>query len=101
MASDRATLDKYDRLIAGKHCYQHCGACLDACPEQLPIDDVLRYRMYFEDYGEEREAMRLYSRLEKQADVCLGCSAPCTASCPHGVPIQERTQGAHRMLTLG
>ena len=99
-SDDYALLQKYDRLIAGKHCFQHCGACLGACPEQLAIDDVLRYRMYFEDYGDEKEAMRLYSRLEKQADVCLGCSAPCTSACPHGVDIPTRTRETHRMLTL-
>jgi predicted aldo/keto reductase-like oxidoreductase len=99
-AEDYAALHKYDELVAGVHCWQHCGACLDSCPEQLAIDDVLRYRMYFEDYGDEKEAMRLYARLDRQADVCVGCSAPCTGSCPHGVPIQERITGAHRLLTL-
>jgi len=94
-----AVLEKYDRLIAGKHCWQHCGACLDSCPEQLAIDDVLRFRMYFEDYGDEKEAMRQYARLERRADACVGCSAPCTGSCPHGIQIQERMLGAHRMLT--
>ncbi len=99
-SSDRAVLRKYDQLIAGKHCFQHCGACLDSCPEQLAIDDVLRYRMYFEDYGDEKEAMRLYAGLDKQADVCIGCSAPCLGSCPHGVEIQTRTQTAHRLLSM-
>jgi ferredoxin len=56
--------------------------------------------MYFEDYGDEKEAMRLYARLERQANACAGCSAPCAGVCPHGVPIQERTSGAHRLLTL-
>jgi predicted aldo/keto reductase-like oxidoreductase len=95
---DQAVLAKYDRLIAGKHCFAHCGACLSACPEGLPIHDVLRHRMYFEDYGEQREAMRLYAQLPLQADVCVGCSGPCLGACPHGVPIQERTIGAHRLL---
>jgi predicted aldo/keto reductase-like oxidoreductase len=98
--ADLALLEKYDLRNAGKHCFQHCGACLDSCPEQLAIDDVLRYRMYFEDYGDEKEAMRLYARLEKQADVCIGCAAPCMGACPYAVPIQERTSGAHRLLTL-
>jgi len=98
---DLALLQRYDELIAGKHCFAHCGACLGACPEQLAINDVLRHRMYFEDYGVQKEAMRLYSRLEKQADVCMGCSAPCLGACPYGIPIQERTIGAHRMLTFG
>jgi predicted aldo/keto reductase-like oxidoreductase len=95
-----AVLEKYDQLIAGKHCYQHCGACLDACTEDLPIDDILRHRMYFENYGDEKEAMRLYARFEKKADVCASCSAPCNNACPFEVPIQERMAGAHRLLTL-
>ena len=99
--ADQALLKRYDQLIAGKHCFAQCGACLGSCPEQIAINDVLRHRMYFEDYGDQKEAMRLYSRLEKQADVCVGCSAPCLGACPHGVPIQERTIGAHRMLTFG
>jgi hypothetical protein len=93
-----ALLRKYDERSAGVHCFQHCGACLDACPEQLRIDDVLRHRMYFEDYGDQKEAMRLYARLPRHAERCLGCPAPCTGACPHGVPIQQRMIGAHAML---
>ena len=97
---DYAILEKYDQLSAGKHCYQHCGACLGSCPEGLPIDDVLRFKMYFEDYGDEREAMRQYAKLDVQADVCTGCSAPCANACPFDIPIPEATQQAHRLLTL-
>ncbi len=97
---EAAVLEKYDERVAGVHCFQHCGECLGACPVGLRIDDVLRHRMYFEDYGDQKEAMRLYSRLPVQADVCMGCSAPCTGACPHGIQIQERTIGAHDLLTL-
>ncbi len=97
---DVAILEKYDRLVAGSYCAPHCGACLPACPEQLAIHDVLRHRMYFEDYGDEKEAMRLYARLEKNAAVCVSCSAPCLGSCPLGIPIQERMIGAHELLRL-
>ncbi len=93
-------LEKYDSLIRGTHCAPHCGACLDSCPEALPIHDVLRHRMYFEDYGWEKEGMRLYSQLEKNASVCAACSAPCLGACPLEIPIQERMQGAHELLTL-
>ena len=97
---DLAVLNRYDELVAGTHCFAHCGACLDSCPESLRINDVLRHRMYFENYGDEKEAMRLYAGLEKQANVCIGCSAPCRGACPEGIPIQERTIGAHRLLTF-
>jgi aryl-alcohol dehydrogenase-like predicted oxidoreductase len=95
---DRAVLERYDQQILGSYCAPHCGACLDRCPENLAIHDVLRYRMYSEDYGWHREGARLYARLEPNASVCASCSAPCLGSCPVGVPIQERTRDAHRLL---
>jgi uncharacterized protein len=100
-AQDLSILERYDELIAGTHCYPHCGDCVDSCPEQLAIADVLRYRMYFEDYGREKEAMRLYAALDRQAGVCIGCPAPCAGACPHDVPIRARMIGAHEMLRLG
>jgi len=102
---DVALLEEYDRQIVGAYCAPHCGKCLGACPEQLPIHDVLRYRMYFEDYGREKDAIQLYSsmteRLGKNAAVCAGCSAPCLGSCPIGIAIPQRMGGAHELLTLG
>jgi predicted aldo/keto reductase-like oxidoreductase len=100
-AQDLALLQEYDRQILGSYCAPHCGQCLSSCPEGLPIHDVLRYRMYFEDYGWEKDGLRLYSQLSKRADVCASCSAPCTGTCPQGIPIQERMRGAHDLLTLG
>jgi predicted aldo/keto reductase-like oxidoreductase len=98
--SDVALLEAYDRQIAGSYCAPHCGACLGHCPEELPIPDVLRHRMYFEDYGNEKEALRLYGALRKNASVCASCSAPCLGSCPLGLRIQERMSGAHDLLSL-
>ena len=97
---DAEILKRYDAEIAGTYCPPHCGVCLDSCPEAVPIPDVLRHRMYFEDYGWEKIAIEQYSRLETNASACSGCSAPCLASCPLGIHISERTEGAHRLLTL-
>jgi aryl-alcohol dehydrogenase-like predicted oxidoreductase len=98
--TDKALLREYDHQILGSYCAPHCGACLTSCPEGVPIHDVLRHRMYFEDYGWEKEGMRLYSQLGVNAAACSGCAAPCMGSCPVGIPIQERTLGAHELLTL-
>jgi predicted aldo/keto reductase-like oxidoreductase len=56
--------------------------------------------MYFEDYRSEKEAMALYAKLEVNASACAGCAAPCLGSCPLGIPIPERTKGAHELLSL-
>ena len=34
-----------------------------ACPAGLPVNDVLRYSMYYEGYGSERVAMEKYAAL--------------------------------------
>jgi predicted aldo/keto reductase-like oxidoreductase len=97
---DVAVLERYDQLVRGDYCQPHCGACLDACPEGLPIHDVLRYRMYARDYGWEREGMRLYTRLDRTAALCAGCPAPCAGTCPQDIPIRTAMLDAHRRLTL-
>ncbi len=97
---DLAILEEYDRQVAGTWCSPHCGECLPACPEGVPIPDVLRHRMYFEDYGHEREGIARYAALPRNAAVCAGCPAPCAGSCPAGIPIRERLVEAHRMLSL-
>jgi len=99
--ADRAALEVYDQRTAGTHCAPHCGACLDSCTDGLPIHDVLRYRMYFEDYGWEAEGMRQYAQLgAANASACVECSAPCAGQCPLGLDIRERMAGAHGLLTL-
>jgi uncharacterized protein len=99
--ADHAVLARYDELIAGDYCRPHCGACLDSCVAGLPIDDVLRHKMYFEDYRSEKEAMRRYAALgERNAAHCLGCPAPCAGACPHGIAIQDKMLTAHVRLTL-
>ena len=100
-ADDVAALGRYDVLTAGTHCAPHCGACLASCPAGLPIHDVLRFRMYFEDYGWEKEGLRQYAKAgAADASVCATCPAPCASSCPLGIDIRERMAGAHELLTL-
>jgi predicted aldo/keto reductase-like oxidoreductase len=98
--ADADVLRRYDTEIAGSYCAPHCGACLGSCPEAVPIHDVLRHRMYFEDYGWEKLAMQGYAKLGTDASACAGCSAPCLGSCPLGIDIPARTSEAHRLLTL-
>ena len=99
-ARDLAVLERYEELTAGTVCRPHCGVCLGSCPEGLPIHDVLRHRMYFEDYGAEKEGIRRYAALGKKADVCAGCSAPCADACPDGISIPQRMRETHELLHL-
>jgi len=99
-AADVALLERYDRLIAREYCRPGCGECLDACPSSVPIDDILRYAMYADNYGREREAMRQYARIaaERRPDQCVDCAAPCEARCPFELPIRAKLLRADSRL---
>jgi predicted aldo/keto reductase-like oxidoreductase len=100
--SDVALLQRYDQLITKDYCRPGCGECLDQCPFDVPVDDIFRYAMYFENYGRERDALGMYARVadDRSASRCVSCPAPCEAACPFGLPIRQHMQRAHHMLTL-
>jgi len=99
---DRARLDLIAEHIGRDYCRPGCGACLGACPGDVRIADILRYRMYFENYREQKLGLEKYRQVPAahRAAACEGCPAPCEGSCPYGVRIRERLTGAHRLLSL-
>jgi len=99
-ASDVALLQSYDELITHDYCRPGCGACLDRCPYDVPVDDIFRYAMYFENYGRERDAMAQYAVIPSghNASHCTHCPAPCEAACPFDLPIRAKLRGFHHLL---
>ncbi len=82
------------------YCQHACNACEGSCPENVPIAEVLRTRMYAVDYQELLLARTDYAHLERGAERCLRCShQACTNACPRGIPIAEFTRDAARRLT--
>jgi len=98
--SDVALLQRYDQLITRDYCRPGCGACLDRCPNGVPVDDVFRYAMYAENYGRVGEARTRYAALprDRQATSCLHCPAPCEAACPFDIRIRDKLLGFDRLL---
>ncbi|MBF0186487.1 MAG: aldo/keto reductase [Magnetococcales bacterium] len=102
-ASDQRVLDHYAARFGNEYCRTGCGDCESSCPEGVSIASILRYQMYFQDYGDEKHAMRSYAALDRkgQAEVCLSCqSAVCSGSCEHGLPLAAKLQAAHRDLSF-
>jgi hypothetical protein len=98
--ADVDLLKKYDRLVANTYCRPGCGACLSSCPSDVPINDVLRYAMYYENYGQQRLGMEKYARIAqvRNASQCVDCAAPCEQACPFQISIKEQLQRADRLL---
>ena len=98
--ADADLLEKYDRLIAKEYCRPGCDACLSSCPSEMPIDDIFRYAMYYENYGQQRVGMEEYARIPvaHNASQCVDCRAPCEHACPFEIPIKEKLLRADRLL---
>ena len=95
-------LRRYVTLNDATYCRPLCDACEASCPENVQIADVLRHKMYFEDYGAERMAMERYAGLARDASACAACTHQrCLGACPYGLSIPELTRQAHRLLHWG
>jgi predicted aldo/keto reductase-like oxidoreductase len=101
-------------------CRYGCNDCVDACPLEVPIADVMRVRMYAEDYDDLDLARRTYrtlrrtsvrvegpaaglsgtgsaeDHLEGVASVCLSCAhKACRSSCGYGLDVAALAVRAH------
>ncbi len=99
-AEDRRHLDLAEASISPRYCRPGCSGCHEACSRGVPVADILRYKMYFENYGDEKFAMQRYAMLPASArpSGCEGCPAPCEAACPYGLRIRDRLRDADRQL---
>jgi predicted aldo/keto reductase-like oxidoreductase len=95
-------LEGYCRRLDKDYCRPGCDGCLGACPQGVLIHDIMRYRLYFNNYGREKYAMRRYASLpaSQNARQCSSCSGPCRGACPYGVSIQDKLTQAHDELTV-
>lgn len=94
---DLALLARYESRHARSTCTIGCSTCLSACPAGVPIPDLMRVRMYGDDYGLPTAARREYARLPGDGEACLRCSGePCRAACPVGLPIADWNRDTHR-----
>ncbi len=96
--ADAGLLSRYARRAERSQCRYGCNDCASACPAGVDIPEVLRSRMYAEDYQDVAFAKGDYAGLAMNASACEGCPAPCVDACPHGVTIPELTRRAHQLL---
>jgi predicted aldo/keto reductase-like oxidoreductase len=102
---DRAALgmiSRYQQQVHNLYCRVSCVECLSACPNNVAVNDVLRYAMYFEHYRMEKEAIRYYADMasEKKPLGCANCPGHCERACPYGLKVKSRLICAHDILTV-
>jgi predicted aldo/keto reductase-like oxidoreductase len=97
---DQGILEGYEKENGARYCRIGCEECHPACPSGVPVNDILRYQIYFQNYGDWKRAQSAYRRLPSRvnASQCLFCRGYCDKQCPHGIPVRERMQEAHALL---
>ncbi len=101
-SGERRVLEGYAAALDRDYCRPGCDGCQGACPEKVRIHDILRYRLYFNNYGREKYAMNLYAALPsgRNAANCGSCAGQCSGSCAFGLDIRSRLAEAHNELTI-
>jgi len=100
---EQTLLRRYARLTNQRYCRIGCGHCVGACQHQVPIADILRFRMYSLQYGLEAAAAAEYRDLgaKSLASACFTCrNARCAGRCPFGLPVQALLREAHQLLGM-
>jgi len=97
-ARQNELLDMYAG-IAGKDYCRMCETCSQFCPRGIAIADILRFRMYYKNYGLRDYAISLYNELADCQKVrqCDGCRL-CERNCPNQLAVVEKLQDADSIL---
>ena len=97
---ERGILEDYRYACHDTYC-RCCGLCAAACPHGVDVAGVMRYRMYFSNYGFEKEAMARYAALDETCKPlgCESCEAPCEKACPHSLTVRNNLIAARETLT--
>jgi len=97
--ADLGLLSAYLARNSQSQCRHGCSSCEGSCPLGVPVSEVLRTRMYAEDYGDPAQGREEYSGLQVNASACLSCQVrSCAAACPYGLDVAALTGRTHRLL---
>jgi predicted aldo/keto reductase-like oxidoreductase len=95
-----ALIDSLVRYFGFSYCRHACGKCEKNCPNNVPINTIMRYNHYFMAQAMKEYSIKNYNELPgAKADKCIACEGLCEKACPYNVMIQSLLTIAHCNLT--
>ena len=91
-------LEHYAAAASDDYC-RLCETCVPSCPQGIRIPDILRFRMYYKNYGHRGDARDYYAALsdDQRVPACTECGI-CEKTCPNRLAIVEKLKEAHTLL---
>ena len=99
---DSLVLNGFRNDLGHTACRIGCNDCEAACPQNIPVNKILRYNYYFSGKKQEKRAMEKYARLglQKPSTACIDCEGYCEKACSFGVWTRPLLASAHSNLQL-
>jgi hypothetical protein len=100
---DKQLLEQY----AQKTAFGYCAGCANLCESvikgNVPISDIMRYLMYYYNYGDHRRAIRLFKTVPSTTRKRLANFDYSRAEhlCPQNIPIAKLMKKAVEKLATG
>jgi uncharacterized protein len=94
--------EKKDLIVASAETGLYCTACtkcIPACPNNLPVPDLMRAYMYAYGYSNPGMARSLLGELGTTADPCNGCSS-CKIECTKKFNVKEKIADISRLVNV-
>ncbi|MGD8670779.1 MAG: aldo/keto reductase [Desulfobacterales bacterium] len=98
---DRQLLEGYAQVSAPGYCAGCGNVCESVLNADVPISDIMRYLMYHDEYGNQKQAMQLYNDLPEQVHRRLVSTdyAKAEMRCPQKMPITRLMHRAAEKLS--
>ena len=93
---DHRILDQFTAETAGGYCTGCARLCESAIAENIPVSDVMRYLMYYHNYGNRRQAIHKFNALSENIQKRLATTdySKAESICPQKIPIAGFMQHA-------
>ena len=62
-SKDQQLMNQYARVTSGGYCTGCAELCEKAIANEVPISDIMRYLMYYDNYGDQQQAIQLFKEL--------------------------------------
>ena len=100
-SNDKKLMAQYAGETSSMYCTGCAELCEDAIAHAVPISDIMRYLMYYRNYGNQQQALRLFNDLpiDTRKRILQVNYSKAEHCCPQRMPISQLMRKAVAKLT--